>query len=737
MDGVGPNGEIILDYSVEDAIRAGFGKVVFVIRHSFENEFKARLYQLDEDGLKEFDALQEKEIEYKPETKQAILDVFRKMDEFGYDKEEFGGEEQVKVYALRKYDNARIEFEKAINSTDPVDKLKAVDAAEKMVSEHTHTKELLDMIHSSFLAAGDQVFYPGNLDLFRNNRIPPEFRDDVPGVSTLNGLYLTYRLIKQLGVSPEEFVNAPKGVVTKKAQAFIDGLNLNKALAGKSGADAITEVAKEKHAIIDMATASLLSRTIETMAKLENDPEMAKNNALAEYGYTMSTAFLLDEINERQDVYDASINSLDRFLLVKEPQENADLLRVPVFDFDGTKRVGEVKYFDEAQYLIDNTETPEEFVERMNGEMVKAFDDMQANFGKTRLTTDALVDAFSMAASKYAIALPKDKQVGEAYKQIKEMATNANKYIEKKLTDAVARGAYKHDPKKIDFSDGPSNPHVIRGFVDYMKSAQKAQQRAAKPVLTADERLNNEIRQIDKEVETLRKQGVMSAADSRKADELLARRSALISERKEALLDAYAEGRVPKEYVERRTEQLDKGPFDKNVPLFEADKPISRTEFQSKLIREGKFVNTNEAYAKYTREINDKKRAFFLKSYMEQEELTQKEKKPTREEREQVRNAQAEKAAERQANVKDGMSVENISVNIDEEDLSAEKGNKEKELDDDIVPSLDDDDDLVPPLEEDGERMEVNLDEEEPELNNDILSFGKEKEKTLDDNLKK
>ena len=40
MDGVGPNGEAIIDYSIYDAIRAGFGKVVFVIRHSFEKEFK-------------------------------------------------------------------------------------------------------------------------------------------------------------------------------------------------------------------------------------------------------------------------------------------------------------------------------------------------------------------------------------------------------------------------------------------------------------------------------------------------------------------------------------------------------------------------------------------------------------------------------------------------------------------------------------------------------------------------
>jgi dTDP-glucose pyrophosphorylase len=40
MDGVGPSGEAIIDYSIYDAIRAGFTKVVFVIRHSFEKDFR-------------------------------------------------------------------------------------------------------------------------------------------------------------------------------------------------------------------------------------------------------------------------------------------------------------------------------------------------------------------------------------------------------------------------------------------------------------------------------------------------------------------------------------------------------------------------------------------------------------------------------------------------------------------------------------------------------------------------
>lgn len=40
IDPVGPNGETIIDYSIYDAIRAGFGKLVFVIRKDIEEQFK-------------------------------------------------------------------------------------------------------------------------------------------------------------------------------------------------------------------------------------------------------------------------------------------------------------------------------------------------------------------------------------------------------------------------------------------------------------------------------------------------------------------------------------------------------------------------------------------------------------------------------------------------------------------------------------------------------------------------
>jgi len=43
VDPVGPSGEAILDYSVFDAVRGGFGKVVFIIRKDFEAEFKEKV----------------------------------------------------------------------------------------------------------------------------------------------------------------------------------------------------------------------------------------------------------------------------------------------------------------------------------------------------------------------------------------------------------------------------------------------------------------------------------------------------------------------------------------------------------------------------------------------------------------------------------------------------------------------------------------------------------------------
>ena len=65
LEKVGPNGEIIMDYSIHDAIEAGFNKVIFIIRKDLEKEFKeiigeriSKIVEVDY-GFQEIDSLPE------------------------------------------------------------------------------------------------------------------------------------------------------------------------------------------------------------------------------------------------------------------------------------------------------------------------------------------------------------------------------------------------------------------------------------------------------------------------------------------------------------------------------------------------------------------------------------------------------------------------------------------------------------------------------------------------------
>ncbi len=51
LDKIGPSGETIIDYSIYDAIRAGFGKVIFIIKESIEDDFKETFVEKLQDKI--------------------------------------------------------------------------------------------------------------------------------------------------------------------------------------------------------------------------------------------------------------------------------------------------------------------------------------------------------------------------------------------------------------------------------------------------------------------------------------------------------------------------------------------------------------------------------------------------------------------------------------------------------------------------------------------------------------
>lgn len=68
LESVGPNGEIIMDYSINDAITAGFNKVVFVIRKDLEKDFREKIGDRIERKINVEYAFQE--LEYIPKQYQ-------------------------------------------------------------------------------------------------------------------------------------------------------------------------------------------------------------------------------------------------------------------------------------------------------------------------------------------------------------------------------------------------------------------------------------------------------------------------------------------------------------------------------------------------------------------------------------------------------------------------------------------------------------------------------------------
>ena len=59
LDPLGPNGETLMEYALFDAARAGFTKVVFVIRRDFEDAFKDKIEPLIPPALQAYYVYQE------------------------------------------------------------------------------------------------------------------------------------------------------------------------------------------------------------------------------------------------------------------------------------------------------------------------------------------------------------------------------------------------------------------------------------------------------------------------------------------------------------------------------------------------------------------------------------------------------------------------------------------------------------------------------------------------------
>ncbi len=738
------------------------------------------------EATEQFNGLKEYKFQLSEDTKQSVKNLFAKFDEYGYDQSEFAAEEGAsKVYGLHRYHKAVFDFTDKIESSDPVEKMKAVEAADKMLLEYDRAKELIADARE-ITGADNGGFYPGNVDVQRTKSMPPEFRADFAGVSSLNGLYILYRTLKSKNANIDEFLDDPSKYMHQQVFDSINKFDPNTSLKGKTGAEAIYDLAIS-YDIEQSREEYAYSRSMETISKMEKDPEMAKNNMMTEAAYALTDAFAHSATVQRTALYDAASHRFDRYLMVSEPQEDASLLGLATTDFE-TMTMIPAREFDEVGYLVKKQEDPQAYADRIMGEGFKLMtliqQDRTANGDRpvSRVGQGDAVMAMQRAAIKFLAARPDIDKNSEAYRTLNSLANNAPQFIQAKMTEKVQSGELNIDPARIKF-DSIDNNRPSQSLADFKKSAEM--RNFGENDRTADKNLNRTLKNLQANLDRAERnlQRANSAVARAEAEQQVQdARNALngaINTRKNELLQEFRAGRITEEYLDKRNDQLDNKRFGEKVPkMFAADELLSQNDYLRKEYPDDfARLSRDEKNARYQHYVDTAKRtkdAFVAQKYLESEKLCDKIPAKTTAERvaenerlarnnnvpvqPQVQNVQpAQQLHQEQENVPQQPNHEQVQqnvqpqVNVNNEPQQGKQNLAEQiknggridiyldEIDENQLENkedkiVDNQNELVEDKQveankqvEEGERIWVDLDDvPEFNVNNDILNVGKE-----------
>ena len=682
----------------------------------------------------------------RPETQQAVKDIFAKFDKYGYDQSVFEPEEGTKVYALHKYKSAQEDFSAKIKSDDPLVKLQAIEAAQKMQVEYDRVKDLAKTAGEIF-GVGEGGFYPGNLDVARTHSLPPEFRNDLGGISALNGLYVMYRTLKERKITPDELFADPRGFVEKMNQDSIDKQDINKSLKGKSGAEAMFEAVRS-NSMIDPTAAYGINRAVETLAKMEKDPAVREQNIVSEHAYSLSTGFRQKVAEQRDTTQEVSQRHLDRFLMVNKPCEDASLTGAASMRFD-TFELIPPQDFNEVEYLMNNREDPKTYAERVVNEGCKfiamnALDNAKPKGNLINfLPMERGFYAMQYAAIKFLACRPEIDKSSEAYRTLSAIAEGGPDHIKKLINQKIQKGELDiktdSDAYELIVETKPTNYHVKQSLKDFKKSAEM--KHFGEEYVNKDKNLNRDLKAMQKALDRAGSE-VAKAEAQQKLDEAIANR-------KKELLEAFRKGEITEDYLNRRNEQLDSRKFDDVPKMFEADQLKSKDEYLKEYAKrfddpddfnELSKEEKNELYQRYVEGAKRAKEEFITEKYLEKEGALPKLDKKTMAERIAAedkrlammeaaygdkKSAAAEKKVE-EPEAKKEEKVENGKVEIDlDEEIEFEIKQQEKVED----KAQEKEEDLD--LNADAEQISVDLDDDDVEMLNDILNFG-EQEKNLE-----
>lgn len=527
------------------------------------------------------------------ETQDSILKVWKKMDELGIISAGDGRESGSKIYGFEKLYNARKKLGDAL-SEEKFDNLKALkDEYEKQVQ---NVREMYKIIKQELDPTPEKI--PGNVQNFRENFVPAEFKNDICTNASFNGMYNTYSIVKSLGVNPEEFLRNPQPYIDKHFNDEITKFHINKIYKDLSFDETLARVYSDKSK--PGLNSHGLPRMVATLTLFEKNPEQKKNDLIFCAVQSGKIASIFDDEQVCYNYFSKERTKSFINLLFANPEDkNFDTMRS--FDALSGDRTHKFKAFDLASYLKEKQIPAENIYERITNYLTTAYKltiDSGKQYAKEQANYNKALEDYKSGKLKTAPEMPNSRAmtVGSFGSMVKDIQQGIISYVmlsnpEKDMGIEKLVGFLKNpaealkdlnmEERFVEELNGLKNKDVVlneykqraktEGVLDikdirlkentYNKSAEKILKEANKISLKVANENN------PKKVEELQKQSVLKMNQLKQ----------LQKNETERLSREYKSGNIPSEYYKKRVENIISLNHNNKVAIF--DDGLDKNEY--------------------------------------------------------------------------------------------------------------------------------------------------------------
>lgn len=519
------------------------------------------------------------------ETQDSILKVWKKMDELNIISAGDGRETGGKIYGFAKLYEAREKINNALKTQqfDNLENLK--NEYEKQVQ---NVREMYKIIKEELNPSPDRI--PGNVQNFRENFVPAEFKNDICINATFNGMYNAYSIVKSLGVDAEEFLKNPQHYVDQNFNKELTRFHIDTQYKDLSFDETLARVYS------DTTKAGLnvhgMPRMVSTLNFFEKNDEQRKNNLIFAAVQTGKIERIYDDEQVSYNYFSKGRTNSFVNLLFANP-EDKNFEKMMSHDSVTSDKFHKIKAFDFANYLKEKNITSDVINDRIINFLTTAYQlsvDSEKKYNEDKKQYDKQLREYKEGKIKNSPERPKEKimtidNFAHMVKDIQQgiiayvMLSNPEKFGNMdKLIDILRNPA--EALKNLNLSDDCvqklaklNNKDVLLN--EYKQLAQTESSLNIENIRLSENAYNKTVEKILKEANKISEK-VISEKDAKKVEELQKQSVLKMNELKELqkveterLNEEYKLGNIPSEYYQKRVENILSLNHNEKIAIFD------------------------------------------------------------------------------------------------------------------------------------------------------------------------